>query len=148
MEISAIEELLQPILKTHDLSLYSVKWIKQYGFNILQILVDKEAGIDLDTLAIVNEYISNKLDEFEDEMPDYMLEVSSPGAEKELRTKEEIEKSVDEYIHVKTKDMIYEGNLVSFIDDVLVIKINVKGRMKNISINYEDIKKIRLAVKI
>lgn len=148
MQIEKVTELVMPYLVEHGLTLYEVLWVKEYGYNVLRVSVDSANGIDVDTLALVNEYLSEKLDAYESEMPEYMLEVCSPGAEKTLRNKEEISNSIGKYIHVRLPEMIYEGELLSFDDDILVIKINVKGRMKNINVNYSDIKKIRLAVKL
>lgn len=148
MELEKIEDILNPYLLEHNLSLYEIKWVKEYGYQILRVSIEKAGGIDIDTLAMVNDYLSDKLDAFENELPDYMLEVCSPGAEKPLRSKEEVLDSINKYVNIKTDDMVYEGTLLSFTEDVLVVKINIKGRVKNVSINYGDIKRIRLAVKL
>ena len=143
-----IEELVLPYLKENNLSLYDIEWVKEFGYQILRVSVDKKGGIDSDTLALVNNYLSEKLDQYEKDMPsDYMLEVSSPGAEKELRNEQEILDSVDMKVNVKTNSgEIYEGKLLSFENNELLISINLKGRIKKITINYTDINKIRLAV--
>ena len=148
LDVKIVEELVMPYLKENNLSLYEVLWVKEYGYQVLRVSVDKEGGIDVDTLGLVNEYLSKKLDAYEDQMPDYMLEVCSPGAEKTLRNKEEILASVGMYVNVKTENMVYEGYLLSYEGDTLILEINVKGRMKKVSINETEIKKIRLAVKI
>lgn len=148
LDVKIVEELVKPYLDAHNLSLYEVLWVKEYGYQVLRVSVDKEGGIDVDTLGLVNEYLSEKLDAYESELPEYMLEVCSPGAEKTLRNKEEIMASIDMYVNVKTNDMVYEGYLLSYEDDVITLEINVKGRMKKVSINETDIKKIRLAVKV
>lgn len=147
MELEKVKEILTPYIEKNALILYDVKWTSQYGYKVLQVLVDKKGGIDTDTLALINEYLSQKLDEIDSDMGEYMLEVSSPGAEHDLRNEEEVLQSVGEHIYVKTSDSEYEGDLISFIDNVLTIKINIKGRIKNVDVNYLDIKQIRLAVK-
>ena len=48
----------------------------------------------------------------------------------------------------KNDNQIFEGYLEEFIDDNLKVKINLKGRIKRIDIKKQDIKLIRLAVKI
>ena len=65
-----------------------------------------------------------------------------------MENKEEIKESVGQYVNVKTINETYEGTLLSYEDDTLVVEINIKGRMKKVSIKETDIKKIRLAVKI
>lgn len=148
IEKKLIEELLGTYLAEHELTLYDVEWVKEFGYQILRVIVDKAGGIDVDTLALVNDYLSERLDNYDKDMPEYMLEVCSPGAEKELRTKDEILENVGAYVNVTTKDGIYEGTLLSYEGDTLIVQINIKGRMKKISILETDIKKIRLAVKI
>jgi ribosome maturation factor RimP len=77
-----------------------------------------------------------------------MLEVSSPGAEKKLRNDKEIQDAVGAYIHVEVEGMVYEGELVEALEDSVTLRINIKGRFKKINIKKEEIKLIRLAVKI
>ncbi len=148
MDLEKVREILKPYVEAHDLKLYDVKFTKEFGYKILQVFLDKKGGIDTDTLALANDYLSGKLDEIDSDMGEYMLEVSSPGAEHDLRNKEEIFEAIGEYIYVKTATDIYEGYLNSFENDIINIKINIKGRMKNILVNYSDIKQIRLSVKI
>ncbi len=44
--------------------------------------------------------------------------------------------------------MIYEGYIVSVEGEEISIRYNAKGRFKTIKIPYQEIKLIRLAVKI
>lgn len=149
LDVKIIEDLVKPICEEKGLMLYEVLWGKEYGFQVLRVSVDKpNGGIDSDTLGLVNELLSEKLDAYDDDMPEYMLEVCSPGAERTLRNKEEILASVGQYVNVKTPDSTYEGTLLSYEGQTLVVEINIKGRMKKVSIEEADIKKIRLAVKI
>lgn len=149
LDVKIIEDLVKPICEEKGLMLYEVLWVKKYGFQVLRVSVDKpNGGIDSDTLGLVNELLSEKLDAYDDDMPEYMLEVCSPGAERTLRNKEEILASVGQYVNVKTPDSTYEGTLLSYEGQTLVVEINIKGRMKKVSIEEADIKKIRLAVKI
>ena len=145
LDVKSIEELVKPICEQKGLLLYEVLWVKEYGFQVLRVSIDKpEGGIDSDTLGVVNELLSEKLDAYDDDM----LEVCSPGAERTLRNKDEILAAVGQYVNVKTPDSTYEGTLLSYEGDTIVVEINIKGRMKKVSINEADIKKIRLAVKI
>ena len=142
------KEILKPFLEEKGLILYDSLLVKEDDNLILRVLIDNPDGlIDIDTLASANEYLSDRIDKYDDNMPEYMLEVSSPGAERELRNDEEIEKSINKYIHVEIPNMIYEGTLLEANVDQIVIRINIKGRFKNLAINKNEIKLIRLAVK-
>ncbi len=148
MDLKIISEILNPYLKENNLSLFDVELVKEFGYLILRVSIDKKNGIDVDELAKVNEYLSDKLDQYDKDMPEYMLEVCSPGAEKPLRNIEEIKESIGSYVHVEILNMIYEGILEDVLDNNLTLKINAKGRFKKVVVQYENIKNIRLAVKI
>lgn len=148
MELKKVEEIAEPYLREHGLKLYAVEMVKEFGYLILRVSVDKKGGIDVDELAGVNEYLSERLDAIDADMPEYMLEVCSPGAEKPLRNIEEIKEHLGAYIHVEVLNMVYEGTLENVLDNNITIRINAKGRFKTVVVQYENIKSIRLAVKI
>ena len=148
MDINICKEILEPFLKEHDLIFYSVELVKEYGTTILRVILDKKDGADIELLAQANEYLSERIDKYDTDMPEYMLEVSSRGAERTLDNEDEINEAVDKYIHVETENMVYEGKLLENNIDNVVVHINIKGRFKKIPIKKEEIKLIRLAVKI
>ena len=148
MELDKVNEIVLKIIADKPYNLYAIKEEKVGTDNILQIFIDKEPAISLAELATLNELISNELDKIDASWPPYMLEVSSPGAEKELKGIDDILKSVGKYIHVELIDKVYEGYLEEANDLEIIIKINLKGRIKKLPIKINDIKFIRLAVKI
>lgn len=148
MDINITREILAPFLKEHDLTFYDVELVKEFGYLILRVSLDKKGGIDVNDLALANEYLSERIEAYDQDMPEYMLEVSSPGAEKPLRNLEEIIDSIGEYIHVEIPQMIYEGKLLEANEETVTLWINVKGRFKKQIIKNSEIKLIRLAVKI
>jgi ribosome maturation factor RimP len=142
------KEILKPFLEERNLKLYDSELVKEDGNLILRVTIDNIDGpIDIDTLALANEYLSDRIDKYDKDMPEYMLEVSSPGAERVLKNDEEIEKSIEKYIHVETSNMVYEGVLKESNSEKIVVRINIKGRFKNQEISKNEIKLIRLAVK-
>ena len=148
MQIEQVKELLNPYLLQHKLSLYSIEFVKEAGALILRVCIDKSGGVDIDTPAACNEFLSEQLDKIDADMEEYLLEVSSPGAEQELRNLDEIKAHIEAYVHIEVPNMIYEGYLLKVEEDILHIRINAKGRFKTIQIPYKEIKFIRLAVKL
>ena len=147
MDLQKVKEILVPYLEENSFKLYDISYVREAGMQILRVLVNKKDGINIDELAMVNNFLSDELDKIDTSSDEYMLEVSSPGAEMELRNKEEVSENVGKYIHINTGDTVYEGTFLSFEDDIVVIRVNLKGRFKNFQIPYDSIKKIRLAVK-
>lgn len=147
MDLKKIRDILLEYLNQRDFKLYDLEYVYESGMKILRVLVSKNGGINIDELAEINHYLSLELDKIDTSEEEYILEVSSPGAEAILRNEEEIKEHIGCYVHVVTNEQKYEGVLLSYCDSVLVIKVNLKGRFKNFEVNYKDIKKIRLAVK-
>ena len=148
MDLTIIKEILEPFLKENDISFYDTELVKEDGNLFLRVYLDKKGGITIDDLALANDYLSERIDKYDSDLPEYFLEVSSPGAEKKLRNYDEVKENIESYIHVELPSMIYEGVLIEALDDgTITMKINAKGRFKKVSFNYEEVKLIRLAVK-
>lgn len=135
--------------------LVDVEYGKMGGDYILSIFVDKEGGISLQDTADLSEVISPILDAIKpDPFPEqYMLEVTSPGLERPLKTADAVEKAVGKYIHVKLyqaidKIKVFEGTLLSFDGTDLIMEYMDKTRKKEVTIPYQTVAKARLAVKL
>lgn len=144
MNLENIKNLIEPVLKEENLTLYSLKTKHEMGMAILEILVDGD-DLNSDLLSSVNQKINDLIDS---ELPDdYYLEVSSPGAERDIRSLEEACKFVGKYIFFRTNKLEHEGTLEKIEEETLFVKVNLKGRFKTFEVNYSDIIKLRLAIK-
>ena len=109
--------------------------------------------MDLDTCASCSDAIGTMLDEKDWYAKEYMLEVCSPGAERELRTDEEIQRAVGKYVFVKMKDPKQGldqviGDLVEATENDVTISYRDKTRTKKITIEKSNIQLIMTAVKV
>ena len=135
--------------------LVDVEYGKMGGDYVLSIFVDKEGGISLQDTADLSEVISPILDTIKpDPFPEqYMLEVTSPGLERTLKTADAVKKAVGKYIYVKLyqaidKIKVFEGTLLSFDGTDLIMEYMDKTRKKEVTIPYQTVAKARLAVKL
>lgn len=143
-----ITALLEKTINDLGFILYEVEYQKEDEDWILRIMIDNDNGkISLDDCVAVSEAINPILDKEDPIDNEYMLEVCSAGAEKPLRNKDEYKKALNEYVYIKTATDEYTGYLEEVTDNELVVKINLKGRMKNITIEFKDIESARLAIK-
>lgn len=140
---------------SNPFELVDVEYEKMGSDYILSILIDKPEGITVEDTADLTDIISPLLDTIKpDPFPDqYMLEVSSPGLERPLKTKESLEQAVGSYINISlyqaiNKVKVFEGTLVSFENDTLVMDYLDKTRHKIVDIPYKMVAKARLAVKL
>ncbi|WP_284139987.1 MULTISPECIES: ribosome maturation factor RimP [unclassified Virgibacillus] len=149
--VKTTEELVQPILDEKNLELVDVEYVKEGKNWFLRVYIDKVGGIDIMECGEVSERLSEKLDEADPVKEAYFLEVSSPGVERPLKTKEDFQKHIADHIFVKLYEPIdgekeYEGTLLAFVNDVATIEYKVKTRKKKVEIPFDKIAKARLAV--
>jgi ribosome maturation factor RimP len=149
--IKITEELLDPILKEKNLQLADIEYVKEGKNWFLRVYIDKEGGVDIIECGEVSEQLSEKLDETDPITEAYFLEVSSPGVERPLRTKEDFEKNINNNVFIKLYEPIdgekeFEGILKEFKDDIAIVEYKIKTRKKTVEIPYDKIAKARLAV--
>lgn len=145
------EELVLPILERKGFELVDVEFKKEGSNWVLRVYIDKDGGIDIEECGEVSEELSALLDDRDPIPQAYLLEVSSPGAERPLKKDKDIQQAVGKQIHIRTYEAIdkqkeFEGKLVSFDGDNLVLEIKDKTRVKSVTIPYASVAKARLAV--
>jgi len=149
--ISKVTSLLEPILNEHNLSLFDVEYVKEGKDMFLRVYIDKDGGVDLTDCSYVSEKLSEKLDEEDPIKSAYMLEVSSPGAERPLKTEDDFKRYINEnvfvslYVHIDGEKQ-YEGILTSFENNIATIEYKFKHTKKQVEIPFDKIAKARLAV--
>ena len=83
--LSQVTALAEPVVKEMGLALWDVEYKKEGGAFVLRYTLDAPQGVDLDTCEAFSRAIEQKLDEA-DPIPDsYIFEVSSAGAERQLK---------------------------------------------------------------
>src|SRR5215470_11697404 len=87
--LDRITELVEPSLRQLGVELYDAQWDARGRTRVLRLLIDKPAGVDLDDCARVANAVSAVLDAYDPIEDSYELEVSSPGAERPLRSEED-----------------------------------------------------------
>ncbi len=152
--VDIVSALAKPIVETHHFELVDVEFVHEGKSWYLRLYIDKPGGITIDECALVSDELSEKLDDIDpDPIPQaYFLEVSSPGAERPLKKEADYERAVDHYVHVSlyqkmNGEKAFEGTLTAVNADELGLKINLKGRMKDLVIPRKNVAKARLAIK-
>ena len=151
MDLKAIETKLNEKLNSMGYELCSCTYKKEMGRFVLGLVIDRVEPIDMQTICQVSEVISLYLDEIDNSEEPYTLDISSLGAEKPLKV-EQLDKYVGQYVNVHLVnpidgENIYEGDIKSVDIDAFVLSYRNKTRVKEINILFNNIYKIRLAVK-
>ncbi|EFR30846.1 ribosome maturation factor RimP [Eremococcus coleocola] len=155
--MSTVLEKVRPIIEetvaANDCRLVDLEYLKEGPNWYLRVYADKDGGIDLDDCAFISEKLSEALDLIKpDPFPkSYYLEVSSPGAERPLKTAADIEAAVGEYVHFdyyvpQYGEKFHEGNLLAVEDTLYRIEVKDKTRRKELEIDKKAVAKARLAI--
>ncbi|MBO4920185.1 MAG: hypothetical protein J5365_08545 [Erysipelotrichaceae bacterium] len=143
MDLVRVKKSLQEFIVEKGMKLFEVSYHKKDA--TLSVLLDEK--LNMDELEKISQEISEHLDQFEDEFDDnYLLDVSTVGAERPIRNEQELLEAIGAYIYVKTKEKEYYGTLKSFEEGKLLLETKDKTRTKDISVDYSQIKKMRYAV--
>jgi len=121
--------LVRPIVEHDGLELVEAVFARDGGRRVLRVTVDREGGVDLDTLSMLSERVSRRLDLEDLGGGRYELEVSSPGIERPLRTVEQYRRFVGARIKVKTSEpvddaRVHVGTLVEADDHGIVVEVD------------------------
>jgi ribosome maturation factor RimP len=116
--------------------------------SVLRIYIDKDGGVTLDDCGTVSQGIEDVLDE-QDLIPSrYVLEVSSPGIERELYSLADFVRFTGHLAKIKTKiEIAGQKTFVGVITSVDGNEIGVDDRTKgSVTIKYEDVDKANLKI--
>ncbi len=144
--VEIAKNLIEEILPSFNCELFDVEYKKEGSSYVLRYYIEKlEDKINLDDLSEITRVISKKLDEKEFIETEYMLEVSSPGINRVLKTKEHFKRYIDSQIDISlyrpvNKKKKLTGVLKGYNEDSISIFIDEEM----IDIKLEEISKINL----
>ena len=103
----SLTDLLAPVVADAGLHLEAVETTRAGRYSVVRVFVDLADGpgdLDIDTLGPVTAAVSQALDESDPVKGQYTLEVSTPGAERELTTLRHFRRAVGHSAQVRTAD--------------------------------------------
>ena len=142
-----ILEFLLPYAQSMGLEIVEVSF-KMSKSPQLTIYVDKDGGIDLDTIEKFHNLINEPLDTLNPYDASYTLNVSSPGLDRPFKTDNDFLRNIGKDVEIKLYSSIkgkklLEGELVKYDKERIVVKVD--GEM--LSIELKGIVKINKAIK-
>lgn len=82
--VSRVTEIIRPFADEMGLALWDVRFLKEGASWYLRIFIDKDGGVDINDCADFSRKVNKPLDDADLIDQSYILEVSSPGIEREL----------------------------------------------------------------
>lgn len=151
MDLNYLKPLLTKKIEELGYELVELSSRREKGDLILSLVVDRVESIDMESIVHVSEEVSAFLDENDNGNEKYILDVSSLGAEKPINV-DKLPVYVGKFVHVHLVnpiegENIFEGDIESVNEDSFVLSYRIKTRVKKVVILFNNIYKIRLAIK-
>ena len=153
MDKNQLKKLIEPALVKNNVVFYDSEFVKEGNDYFLRIFVDKVgSSMDLDTCVAVSEDISTLLDKTDPISHEYILEVSSAGAERPLKEPQDFIQAIGKFIWVVLKEPMETfdeliGTLLAADKEKITLEFLVKTRKKVVNIVYENIEQAITTVK-
>lgn len=136
-------ELVSPIAESFGLEVIEVLFEKKYDGMNLTVVIDKDGGVTIDDCEKLHRAIDAPLDELDPIDTPYILNVSSPGIDRPLKTERDFRRNLNQKISVRLYKpldgkKIYDGVLVSYDDETFTLQV----KNKQIIFNKKDTAKV------
>jgi ribosome maturation factor RimP len=144
--------MVKPLLESIGAKLYEASLVLEDGEHYLRIQIDKPGGaVGLDLIMQASELISPLLDQANLIPHQYILDISSAGAEHPIEI-ESLNQYVGDYVQIHLKnpvngENILQGTLETVDENEFTISYKIKTRKINIKISRAELEKARLAIK-
>lgn len=140
--VDDVERVVAPVIESAGLELVDVEVRPGH----VKVTVDRDGGIDLDTIGSMTTQVSHALDRH-DAVPGgrYELEVSSPGVERRLRRPDHYRRFLGETVAVRTRPGVdgerrLEGRLVEADDGGFILEGDTLADGRR-SVAYSDVER-------
>ena len=97
-----VAELAAPVAAEFGCELWDTEYVREAGQWFLRLYLDKDGGVDILDCENVSRKVSDLLDETDPIEGSYIFEVSSAGAERQLKRPSDFEKFLGSPVLLKT----------------------------------------------
>ena len=124
-----LRDLVEPVVTALGFELWGMEYNTGSRQTMLRIYIEGEQGVQVDDCAKVSRQVSSVFDVEDPIMGEYTLEVSSPGMDRPLFTKQQFEKYVGENVKVRLRVAFegrkkFSGQLTGVEGDDVVVAID------------------------
>ena len=145
----SLTELLAPVVEDAGAFLEGVETTRAGRYSTVRVLVDLPDGpgdLDLDALTEVSRAVSAAVDGADPVKGQYTLEVSTPGAERELSTPRHFRRAVGHDVELVVEDdgvdAVLTGTITAADEDSVTLQTDGRER----ALALDDVRQARMVV--
>ncbi len=126
--VSRVYEIVAPYAQELGLDIWDIRFVKEGTDWYLRIFIDKDGGVSIDDCVDLTHAITKPLDDADPISQSYLLEVSSPGVERELVTDAHFDKYVGSNVMLRLirpveKVRDFSGRLKAYNNGVITLEL-------------------------
>jgi len=143
--IEKVKECLMPLMDEYGLELVDVEFKSSGRRWLLRVFIDKRGCVVLSDCENISRELSSILDVEDFIKHPYVLEVSSPGLTRPLKTRQDFVRSIGRMCRIVTSEKI--GNKNEFKGEIIGVGedgVEIKGKIDVFTIPIYAIKKANL----
>ena len=129
----SVYDLAQPLAREQGLELWDVEYVKEGGQWFLRVYIDKDGGVGIDDCERFSRAFDPILDEADPIPGSYVFEVSSAGAERELKRPSDFARFLGSYVELKLYKAVdgqktYRGTLTAYADGDVTLTVGTETK--------------------
>jgi ribosome maturation factor RimP len=148
-------EIAEPVVQALGFELVDLEYAKEGPRWVLRVYLHRTEGVSLDDCQRVSEALSDRLDQDDPVKTAYHLEVSSPGAERVLKSEREMRIFAGRLVRVTLSEALpneetgkAEQVVHGLLGPVTGEKVHLTGLSgKPVALDRAKVKQVRLALK-
>ena len=142
-----VAELAAPVAAEFGCELWDTEYVREAGQWFLRLYLDKVGGVDILDCENVSRKVSDLLDEVDPIEGSYVFEVSSAGAERQLKRPSDFERFIGSPVLVKTYQnrdgrKEFPGVLKGYEDGDILLQMGTQ----ELRFNKSEIAMVRLRI--
>lgn len=143
-----VAELAAPVVEEFGCELWDTEYVREAGQWYLRLYLDKDGGVDILDCENVSRKVSDLLDAADPIEGSYIFEVSSAGAERQLKRPGDFEKFMGSPVLLKTYKPVngrkeFAGRLAGYDNGAVELDM---GTAQPLRFEKQDIALVRLRV--
>lgn len=141
--------LAKPVVEAQGCEVWDVEYVREAGAWYLRVYIDKPGGVSIDDCEAVSRALDPVLDEYDPIPTSYTFEVSSAGAERELKRPSDFERFMGSEVEVRHYQPIdgaktHTGVLRGYAEGA----VTIESKGKEITYSKPQVAQVRLHMTI
>ena len=126
-QADVLERLIKPVVEGLGYEFVGIEHVAHQPGALLRVYIDSGRGVSVDDCALVSHQLSGVLDVEDPISGAYTLEVSSPGFDRPLFSREHYERFRGSRVHVRLARPIdgrrnFTGDLLGMAEDMVIVR--------------------------